>query len=87
MSYHGQSGRLRNITTNEIVWVKSSGLKERCHVDDLLVFVPRKTQQMDANAIDMQDLRGSRLLGHSGKLVSWDYSVARAKTISRDYNI
>lgn len=41
VSHHGLSGRLRDVTTGRIVRVKTSGLKERCHVNDLRVYVPR----------------------------------------------
>ena len=38
VAYHGRSGRLLDIHTNKVVRVRASGLKERCHLDDLKVF-------------------------------------------------
>jgi hypothetical protein len=37
----GRAGRLRDIQSGELVKVKASGKKERVHLDDLKVFVPR----------------------------------------------
>jgi len=41
LSWHKRSGRLQDIQTGEIVRVRKGGLKERCHVNDMKLFVRR----------------------------------------------
>jgi hypothetical protein len=42
LAYHGRTGRLFDLNTGELVKVKPGGLRDRCHLDDLRVFVPRE---------------------------------------------
>ena len=42
LSWHKRSGRLRDINTGEVVRVRKGGLRERCHVNDMKLFVPRE---------------------------------------------
>jgi hypothetical protein len=39
ISYHGKSGRLFNITTGQLVKVRKSGAREKCHLNDLKLFL------------------------------------------------
>jgi len=41
IAHHGRSGRLYDITTGALVKTKPSGLKDRIHLDDLRIYVPR----------------------------------------------
>jgi len=44
LAHHGRSGRLYDITTGVLIKTKPSGLKDRIHLDDLKVYVPRAEQ-------------------------------------------
>lgn len=44
VAWHGRSGRLQDIGTGEVVRVRKEGLKERVHLNDLKVFIPRDEQ-------------------------------------------
>ena len=48
VAYHGQSGRLEDLHTGKVVRVRASGLKERCHLGDLKVFMPRRSKGKDS---------------------------------------
>ena len=48
MAYHGQSGRLEDLHTGKVVRVRASGLKERCHLGGLKVFMPRRSKGKDS---------------------------------------
>ena len=41
LAHHGRSGRLYDITTGALVKTKPSGLKDRIHLDDLRIYIPR----------------------------------------------
>ena len=41
VAHHGRSGGLFSLSTGQLVKTKISGLKDRVHLDDLRVFVPR----------------------------------------------
>jgi hypothetical protein len=47
LSWHGRSGRLQDLNSGEIVRVRKGGLKERCHVNDMKLFLPRGKEDMD----------------------------------------
>jgi hypothetical protein len=51
----GRAGRLRDIQSGELVKIKASGKKERVHLDDLKVFVPRA----DRAEIDVVEVSAS----------------------------
>ena len=59
MSTHGQSARLQDIHTGELVRVRKGGLWEKVHVNDLKLFCPRqldsigKLQMVDENLVEM----------------------------------
>jgi ribosomal silencing factor RsfS len=40
ISYHGKSGRLFGITPRQLVKVRESGAREKCHLNDLKLFLP-----------------------------------------------
>ena len=42
LSWHKRSGRLRDVNTGEVVRVRKGGLRERCHVNDIKLFVSRE---------------------------------------------
>jgi hypothetical protein len=42
LAHHGRTGRLYDMNTGALVKVKPGGLKDRCHLDDLRVFLPRE---------------------------------------------
>ena len=48
ISWHGRSGRLRDINTGELVKVRRAGLQERCHLNDLKRFVERDSLRLGA---------------------------------------
>jgi hypothetical protein len=50
----GRAGRLRDIQSGELVKVKASGKKERVHLDDLKVFVPR-ADRADIDAVEIRE--------------------------------
>ena len=60
VAYHGRSGRLIDIHTNKVVRVRASGLKKRCHLDDLKVFTPRRAKGKDngMEVLKFMDERG-----------------------------
>ena len=62
VSFRGRSGRLLDLYTNNVVRVRASGLKERCHLDDLKVFTPRRLKGEDkaVGIIGFQDEKGIR---------------------------
>ena len=41
VTHHGRTGHLLNLSMGQLVKTKISGLKDRVHLDDLRVFVPR----------------------------------------------
>ena len=47
VAHRGRSGRLVDLCSGKVVRVRDSGLKERCHLDDLKVFVPRRSKGED----------------------------------------
>ena len=47
VAFHGRIGRLLDLYSGKVVRVRASGLKERCHLDDLKVFTPRKSKGED----------------------------------------
>jgi hypothetical protein len=52
----GRAGRLRDIHSGTLVKIKASGAKERVHLDDLKVFVPRtEVPQGAVNAVELKD--------------------------------
>jgi hypothetical protein len=51
----GRAGRLRDIHSGALVKVKASGAKERVHLDDLKVFVPRAEINNEVNAVNLRD--------------------------------
>jgi hypothetical protein len=59
LSWHKCSGRLRDINTGEVVRVRKGGLRERCHVNDIKLFVPREDRWIGFD----KDLRGVHGLG------------------------
>jgi hypothetical protein len=50
----GRAGRLRDIQSGALVKVKASGAKERVHLDDVKVFVPR-LEMPDVNTVELRD--------------------------------
>ena len=60
VAYYGRSGRLLDIHTNKVVRVRASGLRERCHLDDLKVFTPRRAKGKDngMEVLKFMDERG-----------------------------
>lgn len=50
VAWHGRSGRLVDIATKEAVRVRKGGLQERCHLDDLKVFIPREEKWIGFDA-------------------------------------
>ena len=44
LSWHGKSGRLLDINTRELVRVKKGALHNRVHLNDLKVYLPRRTE-------------------------------------------
>jgi hypothetical protein len=50
IAHHGRSGRLYDITTGQLVKTKPSGLKDRIHLDDLRVYVTRKSPREEKDA-------------------------------------
>lgn len=58
VAHHGLSGRLKDINTGKIVRVRQSGTKERCHIDDLRVFVPRESKpQVSVNNVQLHEFK------------------------------
>jgi transposase InsO family protein len=51
---NGRAGRLRDIHTGALVKVKASGAKERVHLDDLKVFVPRVETSAASNQVEIE---------------------------------
>ena len=49
LAYHSKSGRLQDITTGEIVQVKSGGLQERIHVNDMKLYAVRDSTRIPAS--------------------------------------
>ena len=47
VAFHGRSGRLLDEYSGKVVRVRASGLNERCHLDDLKVFMPRRSKGED----------------------------------------
>jgi hypothetical protein len=45
IAHHGRSGRLYDVTTGALVKTKPSGLKDRIHLDDLRIYVPRAEEK------------------------------------------
>ena len=62
VAFHGRSGRLLDLYTGKVVRIKASGLKERCHLDDLKVFVPRRSrgEDMGVDIVKFLDEKGIR---------------------------
>ena len=48
ITHHGRSRRLLDIHTGKVVRVQASGLRERCHLDDIKVFTPRRSRGIDS---------------------------------------
>ena len=59
LSWHKRSGRLRDIQTGEILKIRKGGLRERCHVNDMKLFVPREGRWLCFD----KDLKGVHKLG------------------------
>ena len=53
ISWHGWTGRLIDIQSGEVVGVRKGGLRERCHLDDMKLFV-----HFDAKILGRGKLRG-----------------------------
>lgn len=47
VAFHGRSGRVLDLHSGRVVRMRASGLKERCHLDDLKVFTPRRSKGED----------------------------------------
>jgi len=63
ISWHGRSGRLRDINTRELVKVRRAGLQERCHLNDLKRFVVRDESQLGLEVTGMGGRRGIHGIG------------------------
>jgi hypothetical protein len=57
---NGRAGRLRDIHTRALVKVKASGAKERVHLDDLKVFVPRV--EITVNQVALREWCGTEVV-------------------------
>jgi len=68
---HGKSGRLYDITTGALVKTKPSGLKDRIHLDDLKVYVPR-TEQGSKEGEAGSVLECIRMGWKGGGAVGWE---------------
>ena len=47
ISWHGKSGRLLDINTKQLVRVKKGALRNRVHLNDLKIYLPRRTEMAD----------------------------------------
>ena len=63
ISWHGRSGRLRDINTGELVKVRRAGLQERCHLNDLKRFVVRDESRLGLGGTGMGGRRGIHGIG------------------------
>ena len=45
LAKHGKSGRLRDLNTGEVVRVKKGALRERVHLNDLKIYLPRRVNR------------------------------------------
>lgn len=50
VSWHGRTGRVKDLHTGQIARVRKSGLRERIHLDDLKVFIPREDRWLGFDA-------------------------------------
>jgi len=59
IAWHGRTARLIDIQSGKVVRVRKGGLRERCHLDDMKLFVPREEKTLGTGK-----LRGiHRLMG------------------------
>ena len=56
LSWHGRMGRLIDIQSGKVVRVRKSGLQERCHLDDMKLFVPRNLKVLGSD--ELQGVHG-----------------------------
>ena len=63
VAFHGRSGRLLDLYSGKVVRVRASGLRERCHLDDLKVFLPRRSKGEDTGVeiVGFLDEKGIRM--------------------------
>ena len=66
LAYHGRSGRRWDLVTGELVRVRTGGLQERVHLNDLKLFLHRDPRQIsaseepfEASAIELRALERS----------------------------
>ena len=59
----GRSGRLLDLYSGKVLRVRASGLTERCHLDDLKVFTPRRSGGEDTGVeiVRFLDEKGIRM--------------------------
>jgi hypothetical protein len=69
----GRAGRLRDIHSGALVKVKASGAKERVHLDDVKVFIPRLDTIAPVNQVALQEWCGAEA-GENGVL-SYDLNT------------
>jgi hypothetical protein len=87
VAHHGRSGRLYDLVTGQLVKTKASGLKDRVHLDDLRVFVPRKKEGIGDDRVQCVDMDwdGRRTLsGSVWKEVCLGRAVSLEKLLSED---
>lgn len=56
LSWHRRSGRLLDINTGELVRVKKGTLRNQVHLNDLKIYLPRRTDTMAAANMEMVDI-------------------------------
>jgi hypothetical protein len=74
LAYHSKSGRLQDITTGEIVQVKSGGLQESIHVNDMKLYAVRDSTRIPASvdSVEVSRWRGEMEKERGGE---WDLLV------------
>ena len=87
VAHHGRSGRLFDLSTGQLVKTKVSGLKDRVHLDDLRVFVPRREgvagmEQVSCVEMDWDGRR--RLDGSVWKEVCLGGPICLGKLLAED---
>jgi hypothetical protein len=71
LAHHGRSGRLYDILTDRLVKTKQAGLKDRVHLDDLRVYIPREQQLEQAEVAKMELVRWEEMDWEGEKAEDW----------------
>ena len=67
LAWHGKTGRLYDINTRELMRVKKGGLKDRVHLNDLKLYLTRRTEEMNLVTL-LEYGNGDEAWEHAGEV-------------------